>query len=202
MEDAECLRASLSVGIGTSPGFMLVSMSLTTSGVWVEPMGLLNFAIADPQLSFTVQIPTTVPTVPIPRALAWAVTIYYKPDIEHKKSNWPAELTAPRVDGVAPVIQVTDKIRSCSSYFLYEQWSPTLDDPILKLIGLPRFAVKLVIPELSLMDMLLMYADVQVPPPVRPPRQLPPSPHVHRATCSATRAPELTVAPAARPPNS
>lgn len=44
----------------------------------------------------------------------------------------------------------------------YEQWHPELDDFILRPMGMPRFALKLYVPRLTIIDVLLMYADLQV----------------------------------------
>ena len=57
---------------------------------------------------------------------------------------------------------VPDKVRQCSVYFLYEQWHSELDDMLLRPLGLPRFAIKLYIPKLTLVDVMLMYLDIQL----------------------------------------
>ena len=41
-------------------------------------------------------------------------------------------------------------------------WHEDLDDSILRSLGLPRFAMKLRIPRMTLIDVLMMYADIQL----------------------------------------
>ena len=167
--DAECVRADVSANVGIDDGMTFVAMQLSSSGVWIEPLLLRNFAILDPHLTLDVQIPPP-PAVPIPRVVAWAANIYYKPDPMNLRSNWPSELIGadptsetwpPNLDSYA--YRDDEKaMRTCESFFLYEQWHDDLDDSILRRLGLPRFAIKLRIPRLTLIDVLMMYADIQL----------------------------------------
>ena len=147
---------------GVSPGFILFGMKLVSQGAWLEPMGLRNFAILDPSFEFLIQVTTTPIPVPTPKMLAFAITILYKPDPANLRSNWPPPLLGSKADGWPPDLSAweTDTLRRCSVYFLYEQWHPNLDDMILKLIGFPRFAIKLEIPRLTFMDVMMMYVDI------------------------------------------
>ena len=125
--EAECITANLDMGLEISAAFWVITMSLQTQGVWVEPLGLRNFAISWPQLTFDIQIPTTVPTVPIPRKIAWAISIYYKPDLTNDPANWPSALTADKGATAPDLSAYVDKgctsqcVREFSSFFLYEQ---------------------------------------------------------------------------------
>jgi hypothetical protein len=166
--DAECVRADVSASVGIDNGMTFVVMQLNLNGLWIEPLRLRNFAILDPQLTLDVQIPPP-PAVPIPRVVAWAANIYYKPDVTNSRSNWPAELLAanPTSDNWPPNLDSyasrndEKAVLTCESFFLYEQWHDELSDSILRQLGLPRFAMKLRIPRLTLIDVLTMYADIQ-----------------------------------------
>ena len=161
--EAECVTATIEAGVETSAVGTIVSLSLATQGVWVEPVGLRNFAIVDPTISLGVTIPPP-PATPFPNLIAWGVTIYYKPDASNSRDNWPQEMFADKAVAWPPELSryTTSSLRQISSYFLYEQWHPELDDPFLRPLGLPRFAIKLYIPRLTLIDVLMMYADIQL----------------------------------------
>jgi hypothetical protein len=164
LNDAECLTATLSASVGVSKEGLLVGMSLNTQGAWIEPFRLRNFAIVDPQLSLGVTIPPITISPPYPNLVAWGITIYYKPDITNNRDNWPSEIRTPKDELWPPDLSryTTTSLRQVSSYFLYEQWHAQLDDTFLRPLGLPRFAIKLYIPRLTLVDVMLMYADLQV----------------------------------------
>ena len=167
--DAECVRADAEVAVGSLDGLTFLSTSLASSGLWIEPNRLRNFAILDVHVALRITIPPP-PAIPVPTLVAWAATIYYKPDLSNSRSNWPTELLngdptsadwPPNLDSYA--YRNDEKaLRTCESFFLYEQWHSEMDDPILRTIGLPRFAIKLRIPRLTLIDVLLMYADIQM----------------------------------------
>ena len=164
LEDAECLVADLTVGVGLQNGEAIISMDLLLEGAWLEPLGLRNFAIVDPKMAFRVTIlPGPAAT---PNLIAFAITIYYKPDPSNLRNNWPTELTASKADSWPPdlsqYVERGGSVRQCSVYFLYEQWHPALDDLFLGNMGLPRFAMKLRIPYLTLLDVMMMFADIHI----------------------------------------
>jgi hypothetical protein len=86
--------------------------------------------------------------------------MYYKPDMEYRRENWPHELLTTRS---ADLSQYTPRtLREVTSFFLYEKWHPNLPDPLCWYLKYPRFAVKLNVPQLSLKDLMFMAADVTV----------------------------------------
>ena len=162
--EAECIQAELEVKIGVTPAFIIISLKLPTSGIWIDPLGLRNFAVINPSLEFELQITQSVPPVPTPRKVAWAITILYKmPWL----SSWPDSLRyrdAPhpayyRPD-LTPYTSGKGDLRQLSSFFLYEQWHPEIDDLLCLITGLPRFAVKVVVPKLSFIQLFMMAADI------------------------------------------
>ena len=175
--EQECLTSRVQVTIAAekSPPSISFSLELAASGVWVEPLGLRNFAIAYPSFGLGVSI---IPSPPyaIPKLISWGITIYYKPDPKNDRDKWPAELFAPKAtseidaDGNEVWTEVgrpdlskytTSSLREISTFFLYEKWSSSIDDPLLSLLpGIPRFAMKLNIPKLTLIDVLMMFSDM------------------------------------------
>lgn len=162
--EAECIKAAFSVWIGIIPGKMIVGFALPTSGIWIEPLGLRNFAVINPSIEIELEITLSIPPVPTPRKVAWAITILYKmpwlaewPDeLRYREAPHPAyyrpDLT-PWTSGDGPV-------RQLSVFFLYEQWHSEIDDLLCSITGLPRFAIKVVVPKLSFIQLFLMFADI------------------------------------------
>ena len=164
--DPQCLRMSLEVliGIQQTPPSISIEVDFDALGVWVTPLKLRNFAVVDPRFGIALDLFPPVPPVGpvvILRAISWSVTIYYKPN---DNDAWPAALTAPMSQGawppnLVPLAQKGGILRMCKSQFLLEKWHANLPDTLLHLAGLPRFALRLHIPYLSLADVMKMFVD-------------------------------------------
>ena len=162
--EAECIQASFAVWIGVMPGKMIVGFAMPTSGIWIEPVGLRNFAVINPSIEIELEITLSVPPVPTPRKVAFAITILYKmpwlPEWPHEIKYREAPHPAYYTPDLTPWTAGDGSLRQLSFFFLYEQWHPEIDDMLCSITGLPRFAVKVVIPKLSLIQMFLMFADI------------------------------------------
>ena len=128
-DSSECITAELTVSIAKDPAFIIIGMSLLTSGAWLEPLGLRNFAIVNTAFEFEIQITTTIPPIPTPKKLAFAMAIYWKKDPDYNWENWPLALRY-KTDGWPPqgIDLIQYKMRTLQVFFLYEQWHPGLED--------------------------------------------------------------------------
>ena len=160
--EAECLEISFEVFIGVTTTHIVIGMALPTSGIWIEPLGLRNFAVINPSLEFEIQILQAFPHAPTPRKIAWAITILYKmpgmqewPDfLRYRDEPYPA----PYRPNLEPYVR--GDLRQMSSFFLYEQWHTEIDDLLCSITGLPRFAMKIVVPRISLIQLMFMMSDI------------------------------------------
>ena len=160
--EAECMEISFEVALGVTPTHIVIGMALPTSGIWIEPLGLRNFAVINPSLEFEIQILQAFPHAPTPRKIAWAITILYKmPGMQ----EWPDFLRyrdepfpAPYRPNLEPYVR--GDLRQMSSFFLYEQWHTEIDDLLCSITGLPRFAMKIVVPRISLTQLMFMMSDI------------------------------------------
>ena len=145
--DAACLTANIDLGVGLilGPLFGLtLDFAVAYQGTWIEPCGLYNFAITDPSFSFGITISAGVVE---PRQVSWGITIYWK-----RSGNWPNQLLTKTNPYTPPAVAGFNNLVAISSHFLYEKPQSTA--------SLPRFAVKLVITQLKLTDILLMAFDI------------------------------------------
>ena len=160
--EAACLTADITAAIEVSPypiALLSLTMSLSVQGVWVEPFGLYNFAVANPSFSLGLDIyasgvpaapycPLVPPApCPIPRLVAWSLTIYWKRSV-----NWPPGL---QVKMANPDLGGADLL-ALSSHFVFEK-APHAD-PLLG--TLPRFAIKVTITTMTLTDVIGMAYDL------------------------------------------
>eukprot|EP00966_Prymnesium_polylepis_P167311 3868149-Prymnesium_polylepis.1 len=76
------------------------------AGVWVEPLGLYNFAVADVALGLGVQF-FTPPVPPVPREISWQTTVLWKAN-----GTWPTTLAEYRTP--------PPSLRAFQTAFLYE----------------------------------------------------------------------------------
>ena len=90
--NAQCLRTvapvSASVHVVTSPTPEVdATFSLALSGVWMDPLGMTNFALLDPSIGFGLAVPTSgTPTL---RHASFGLHVLYK-----SSGSWPAALLA------------------------------------------------------------------------------------------------------------
>ena len=154
-DDPACLKAVVSAGVRMYLTGIDVRFSLLTSGAWLEPLGLRNFGIIDPSCGMMLTLITVAPFV-APKGVWWSGTILYKVTSD----AWPAALTAPGAAWPPDLKAHENELRYISSHFLFEMWSPVIDDLLCRVAKLPRFAFKLIIPRLSLMDVMRMFADL------------------------------------------
>ena len=160
-----------------------VVLCVCCSGAWLNPLSLRNFALIHPKFGLDMEVLRS-PPAPLPvttvRLLSWATTLLYKPDPTNLRSNWPAQLVGARASKRDWPVGGPDlsewetqpssprAIRRASSYFLFERWHANIDQPltvnnvICKLTGLPKLAIKLIIPRLTLVDVLAMYVDLHL----------------------------------------
>jgi len=144
--DAACLTADISAGIGFSLTSMTAGISSTLDGVWFDPLGLRNFAIANPRLAIDLKL---TPSITYLSKVSWGASLYWK---RPTLSSWPSTLadkTAETVTG--------SQILTLSSALAY-QISHT--DSALNALRLPIFGVKLTLTQMTLTDILGMGADV------------------------------------------
>ena len=168
--DAACLTADTYVAIGFEPATssIILKFDFEMHGTWFEPVGLKNFAIANPNLNLGVQIyPGGVPK---PLKLAFEIELYWK-----RSGSWPSSLREKKKDGDGKAISpFPDACSDCgvgdlfifNSAFLYEEKLPV-----------PRFGVSFMLTAISLSDIVNMAADIaarvaelagQSEPPSRP----------------------------------
>ena len=171
--ESECLNAFVSIRVGVNALFFTLQMSLECSGVWVNPLNLRNFAIINPHFAIDLDMmrspPAPLPNVKL-RKISWAATLLYKPDVLNRRSNWPVSLFSSKRNWPAAGPDLSQwetqvgptSVRRCSSYFLLEVWHPNIGNYICRVTGLPRFAVRLVIPRLTLIDVMNMYVDMHL----------------------------------------
>lgn len=134
--DAACLTADISAGIGFSLTSMTAGISSTLDGVWFDPLGLRNFAIANPRLAIDLKL---TPSITYLSKVSWGASLYWK---RPTLSSWPSTLadkTAETVTG--------SQILTLSSALAY-QISHT--DSALNALRLPIFGVKLTLTRMTL----------------------------------------------------
>ena len=152
-------------------------------GAWLNPLSLRNFALIHPKFGLDMEILLS-PPAPLPvttvRLISWATTLLYKPDPTNLRSNWPAQLVGagaskrnwpsggPDLSEWETKPSSPQAIRRASSYFLFERWHANIHRPlsvnnvICKLTGLPKLAIKLVVPRLTLVDVMGLYVDLHL----------------------------------------
>ena len=90
----QCLRAQItataaSLTLPTGPATSL-TLQLDTVGLWLEPLGLRNFAVADPSFGLGAQVftcPSPIGFCASPQLLSWNILVAYK-----KSGLWPARM--------------------------------------------------------------------------------------------------------------
>lgn len=109
--DAQCLQSSLSVALGISVTGIYFTTSFEMMGVWIEPLGLRNFALSATRnpatgaavpISFSIGIEFPVSGTPIPKVLSWGLTVLWRrtssrawpSNLLTKGSDFPPDLTA------------------------------------------------------------------------------------------------------------
>jgi hypothetical protein len=137
-------------------------MDLAISGAWFDICGLRNFAVLDFAVGFDLQIAKAYPHPATPRKVFFASTILYKP---WGTLAWPAELKTrangwPLNEKLFALTRKGGPLRQFTFAFLYEQWNADFDDFILLVSGMPRLAVKINIPYLTLTDVISMAMDI------------------------------------------
>ena len=159
---------------------MVIDIDGAMHGTWIEPLGLPNFAIANPRLGVGIQIyapaqylkaptwtampwcyipPTPVSPVVVPlpcvfpKRFEWGVNLYWK-----RNGDWPEELSKKLAQAAQPCSSGCTDIVQMSSDFVYEK-APHSDE-ILSHLNLPRLGVHFLLTEISLRDILGMGRDV------------------------------------------
>ena len=90
----QCLRAQItataaSLVLPSGPATSL-TLQLDTLGLWLEPLGLRNFAVADPSFGLGAQVftcPSPIGFCASPQLLSWNILVAYK-----KSGSWPARM--------------------------------------------------------------------------------------------------------------
>lgn len=159
---ALCLIGSIDARLGITPGQVHIAFAFRSTGAWLEPLGLQDFAVVDPNLGLDITFATPCPVGLCPqdiRQVYWSIDIYYKRGGDAQA--WPAAmLTRSSWPPVISVDQPQDFMRKMTSRFLYERWHLGLSDSLLLALKMPRFAMVLDIPRLTLNDCLAMLKSV------------------------------------------
>jgi len=144
--DAKCLTADLSVGLALTPLSMVFGVSASMAGVWFDPLGLRNFALANPSLAIDLKL---TPTISYFKKVSWTADLYWK---RPTLSAWHSTLYDKTKS------DVTSGLLTLSSALVYEQ-APH-GDSALSALGLPAFGAKLQLTKMTLTDILGMGADL------------------------------------------
>jgi len=149
-DELGCLTCALSVAVGVvaTPPALTLAIAATMGGVWVEPLGLYNFALADVALHLGIEIQEP-PLPPLPREIFWQSTALYK-----TSAAWPT--TPAAFTAAAP--SAASGLLAFETAVLYQSLPHA--DVMLTSLLLPRFGFKIVIPALSLADVVNMAHDV------------------------------------------
>ena len=111
-QDAMCMRVALDTAIGFErgpPQTTTLAIAATIDGAWIEPCGLLNFAIVDPSVDLRIALPPA-------RAekIGWSVTMLFL-----KLGDWPAGLYDKDTD-LAALKASSSNLLEVTSAFTYD----------------------------------------------------------------------------------
>ena len=120
-----CLRAQVSLAAVKEPTSTSVAFTASFGGVWIEPLGLKNFALQSPNVAMALTLGSW------PKEISWDLTMYHK---ESDSYVWPSS-----VYSYYPGAMNDPGVTSVSSKFLFQMLPH--DDTALTLIGCPRFAI-------------------------------------------------------------
>ena len=148
LTDASCLTATVALDVTIGTG-LAIRFAFEGQGTWLEPFGLFNFALGDPCFSVGLELGAAV----VLNELAWGLSIYWK---RSRATEWPAALFTKVTPYVQPSVDASDFL-TLSSHFLFEL-AP--HSAAATLGGLPRFACKLAVTEMQLVDVLYMVHDL------------------------------------------
>ena len=163
--DGACLTVDTSVAIGFAVGpSIILRFDFEMHGTWFEPLGLKNFAVANPKFKLGVQIYAAGPK---PLELEFNIELFWR-----RSGNWPGSLLEKKKDGEGNIISPFPdacsglETRACfapdqsdekrvgdlfifQAAFLYEEKLPV-----------PRFGVRFTMTAISLLDIVNMAADI------------------------------------------
>ena len=154
--NALCLRSTFTTEIGVKIGLTILislTLSITSSGAWIEPLGMTDFALVDAAFSLAVGV-RVLPTWP-PTATPSLQEIFIRSAIHWKRSGtWPAAITT-RSDGWPPDLSAHDVLEMRST-ILYRP-AGEQDDALL---GIPQIGVHLSASRFYLSDVPRIFLDV------------------------------------------
>jgi hypothetical protein len=134
--DAKCLLATVSAGLTLTPISMTFSVSTAVDGVWFDPLGLRNFALANPALAVDLKV---TPTISYFKKVSWAAALYWK---RPAMSAWHSTLLdRSKSDD-------TSGLLTLASTVVYQQTPHS--DVALNTLRLPMFGVKLVLTQMTM----------------------------------------------------
>ena len=162
--DGACLTVDTSVAIGFTAASIILRFDFEMHGTWFEPLGLKNFAVANPKFKLGVQIYAAGPK---PLELAFNIELFWR-----RSGDWPGSLLEKKKDGDGNIISPFPdacsglETRACfapdqtdekrvgdlfifQAAFLYEENLPV-----------PRFGVSFRMTAISLSDIVNMAADI------------------------------------------
>jgi hypothetical protein len=177
-----CMRATLEASAATHPAGADISLSLFTSGAWIEPLALRNFAVTDPRFGTSVIVSPSAPWLISIGAIFLDLSVYWK-----SSGDWPASMTDINSWGPQCASCNTWNL-PCTCYASSPSCPATIDYPcqgpadlssegdlrlfVLQILfeapphdditlgPLPKFGVRIVIPEMGLREVIQMANDV------------------------------------------